>query len=103
VPLLLSEGGATSDIANREGWGAVVPPGNAKLIAAAIDLLLAERSQARCRAVLTEARDDWRWSVVAQPLVEALPEISRDTRRSLVPASLRAVAVLAGRSPESGP
>ena len=103
VPLLLSEGGAASDIANREGWGAVVPPGNAKLIAAALDVLLTERSQERCRAVLTKARDDWRWSVVAQPLVEALPEISSDTRRSLVPASLRAAAVLAGRSPESGP
>jgi glycosyltransferase involved in cell wall biosynthesis len=103
VPLLLSEGGAASDIANREGWGAVVPPGNAKLIAAALDLLLAERSQERCRTVLTEARDNWRWSVVAQPLVEALPKISRDTRRSLVPASLQAAAVLVGRSPESAP
>lgn len=103
VPLLLSEGGAASDIANSEGWGAVVPPGNAKLAAAALDLLLAERSQERCRAVLTEARDDWRWSAVAQPLVEALPELSRDTRRGLVPASLRAAAVLAGRSRESVP
>jgi glycosyltransferase involved in cell wall biosynthesis len=101
VPLLLSEGGAASGIANSEGWGAVVPPGNAKLIAAALDLLLAERSQERCRAVLTEARDDWRWSVVAQPLVKALPELARDTRRSLLPATLRAAAVLAGRSPEN--
>jgi glycosyltransferase involved in cell wall biosynthesis len=101
VPLLLSEGGAASDIANREGWGAVVPPGNAKLIAAALDLLLAERSQERCRAVLTKARSTWRWSVVAQPLVEALPELARDTRRSLVPATLRAATILAGRSPES--
>jgi hypothetical protein len=103
VPLLLSEGGAASDIANSEGWGAVVPPGDAKLAAAALDLLLADRSQERCRSVLTEARDDWRWSVVAKPLVEALPELGRDTRRSLVPAALRAVAILAGRSPENVP
>ncbi len=103
VPLLLSEGGVASDIANSQGWGAVVPPGNAKLAAAALDLLLADRSQERCRAVLTEARDDWRWSVVAQPLVETLPELGKDSRRSLVPASLRAAAVLAGRTPESVP
>jgi len=101
VPLLLTEGGAVSDIANSKGWGAVVPPGNAKLAAAALDLLLANRSQERCRAVLTEARDDWRWSVVTQPFLETLPELGRDTRRSLVPATLRAAAVLAGRSPES--
>jgi len=103
VPTLLSEGGATSDIANSQGWGAVVPPGDAKLAAAALDLLLADRSQERCRAALTEGRDDWRWSVVAQRLVDALPELCRDSRKSLVPASLRAAAVLAGRSPESVP
>ncbi len=101
VPLLLTEGGAVSDIANSKGWGAVVPPANAKLIAAALDVLLGGRSQERCRAVLAGARGDWRWSVVAQPLVEALPELSTSTRRSLVPAALRAATVLAGRSPES--
>ena len=103
VPLLQSEGGAASDIATSEGWGAVVPPGNPKLAAAALDLLLADRSQERCRAVLTEARDDWRWSVVAQPLVDTLPELGQDSRRSLLPASLRAAAVLAGRSPKVVP
>ncbi len=103
VPLLLSEGGVASDTATSEGWGAVVPPGNAKLAAAALDLLLGERSQKRCRSVLTEARDDWRWSVVAKPLVEILPELNKDSRGSLVPASLRAAAVLAGRSPERLP
>jgi len=101
VPLLLSEGGAASEIANSQGWGAVVPPGNAKLAAAALDLLLGDRSQDRCRTMLAKARGDWRWSVVAKPLVEALPNLTRGTRRSLVPATLRAAAVLAGRSPES--
>ena len=101
VPILLSEGGAVSDIASSEGWGAVVPPGNAKLAAAALDLLLADRSQERCRAALTRARGDWRWSVVAEPLVEILPELGRDTRKSLVASALRAATVLAGRSPES--
>ena len=103
VPLLLTEGGAISDFANSKGWGAVVPPGNAKLAAAALDLLLADRSQERCRAVLSEARDRWRWSVVVRPLVEALSGLGTETRRSLAPAVLRAAAVLAGRSPEPAP
>jgi len=103
VPLLLSEGGAVSDIANSEQWGAVVPPGNAKLAAAALDLLLAERTQNRCRVALAKARDDWRWSVVAQPLVEVLPALGKVSRRNLVAASLRAAAALAGRMPERVP
>jgi len=103
VPLLLSEGGAIARIANAEGWGAVVPPGDAKLAAAALDLLLGERSQARYRAQLAAARDNWRWSVIAQPLVEILPRLSRTGRRSLLPAALRAASVLAGRTPEHSP
>ena len=103
VPTLLSEGGAVSDIANSEGWGAVVAPSDAKLVAAAIDLLLGDRSQERCRTVLSEVRDRWRWSVVAQPLLEILPRLGTQTRRSLAPAILRAAVILAGRSGESLP
>jgi len=101
VPVLLSEGGAAARTANAEGWGAVVPPGDAKLAAAALDLLLGDRSQDRCRGVLASARDRWRWSMVAQPLVEALPELSTTGRRRLVPAALRAASVLAGRTREN--
>jgi glycosyltransferase involved in cell wall biosynthesis len=97
VPLLLSEGGAVARIANSQGWGAVVPPGDAKLVAAALDVLLGRRSQERCRAALAAARDSWRWSAIANPLVEALPEISTVGRRGLIPAVLHAAAVLAGR------
>jgi hypothetical protein len=103
VPLLLSEGGAIARIAARSDWGAAVPPGDAKLTAAALDLLLAKRSQERCRIALTASRDAWRWSTVAQPLVEALPKLSPSGRRSLVPAALRAASVLAGRAPEGVP
>jgi glycosyltransferase involved in cell wall biosynthesis len=101
VPLLLSEGGAAARIANSEGWGAVVPPGDAKLAAVALDLLLGDRSQDRCRTLLTAARDTWRWSAVGQALVDALPGLSKTGRRSLVPAVLRAASILAGRTPES--
>ena len=37
-----------SRIAGSGGWGAVVPPGDPTLAAAAIDLLLGARSQERC-------------------------------------------------------
>jgi hypothetical protein len=103
VPLLLSEGGAVSRIANSKGWGAVVTPGDVKLTAAALDLLLGDRSQERCRASLAKDRDEWRWSVVARPLVETLSELPRGARGSLAPAAVRAAAVLVGRSPERLP
>jgi glycosyltransferase involved in cell wall biosynthesis len=95
VPLLLSEGGVVAEIAHREGWGGVVPPGNIDLTAAAMDLLLTERTQSRCRRALADQRNDWRWSVVARPLVEALPVLPATRRRGLVPAALRAAAILA--------
>jgi glycosyltransferase involved in cell wall biosynthesis len=99
VPLLLSEGGAASRIAHSSGWGAVVPPGDARLTAAAIDLLLSDRSQKRCRSALTTAREQWRWSAVAKPLLEILPELAAKDRRALVLSAIRAAAVLASRPP----
>jgi glycosyltransferase involved in cell wall biosynthesis len=103
VPLLLSEGGAAARIAHSGGWGAVVPPGDPRMTAAAIDLLLNDRSQKRCRSALTNARERWRWSAVAKPLVEILPELPAEDRRALVPAVCLAAGVLAGRSPGDTP
>ena len=100
VPLLLSEGGEVAEIAHQGGWGAVVPPGNVDLTSAAMDLLLGERSQSRCRASLSVQRDGWRWSVVAQPLVEALPRLPATLRSGLAPAAFRAASVLARPSKE---
>lgn len=96
VPLLLCEGGAASQIANASGWGAVVPPGDAKLTAAALDLLLSDRSQQRCRQALIEARDEWRWSTVARPLVDSLDSLQPTRRLSLISAFVNSAAVLAG-------
>ncbi len=100
VPLLLSEGGAVSRIAASRGWGAVVPPGDAKLTAAALDLLLGDRAQQRCHNALAADRQAWRWPEVARPLLEALPKLSTRTRDGLAPAAARAVRILAGRRPE---
>ena len=95
VPLLLSEGGALAAVAHQGGWGAVVPPGDVDLASAAMDLLLGERSQRRCRASLEEQRDSWRWSVVVEPLVEALPRLPASPRSRLGPAAVRAASMLA--------
>jgi hypothetical protein len=65
-----------------------------------MDLLLGQRSQNRCRASLDDQRDGWRWSVVAQPLVEALPRLPATPRSGLAPAAFRAAAVLARPSKE---
>jgi glycosyltransferase involved in cell wall biosynthesis len=99
VPLLLSEGGAAARIAHSGGWGAVVPTRDARLTAAAIDLLLSDRSQKRCRSALTNARERWRWSTVAMPLLEILRELPAEDRRALLPATVRAATILAGRPP----
>jgi glycosyltransferase involved in cell wall biosynthesis len=101
VPVLLSEGGVVSRIASSGGWGAVVPPGDPKLAAAAIDLLLGARSQERCRAALANDRDAWRWSTITQPHVDLLPSLPATARKPMMPAAFRAATVLAGRTPES--
>ena len=100
VPVLLTEGGTVAQVAQAEGWGAVVPPGHVEATAAAIELLLGKRTQSRCRSTLESQRDGWRWSVVARPLVEALPHLPLAPRRSLAPAALKAASVLAGAASE---
>lgn len=96
VPLLLSEGGEVSRLARQHGWGGVVPPGDAAAAAAAIELLLSDREQARCRLNLARSRPDWTWEQVAQPLLDVLPELPRVRRGSLVAAGLRSGLALAG-------
>jgi hypothetical protein len=94
VPLLLSEGGEVSRLAHQHGWGGVVPPGDAAAAAVAIERLLSDGEQARCRAAIAHARPSWTWSRVAEPLLAALPELPRVARRSLLPAALRAAFAL---------
>ena len=94
VPLLLSEGGAVASRALTEGWGGVVPPGDIDLTASAMRLLLNPREQDRCRRALAESRSNWRWSTIAQPLVEILPTLPRAARSSLFAAAASAAASL---------
>jgi glycosyltransferase involved in cell wall biosynthesis len=90
VPLLLTDGGAISELARARGWGAVVPPHDPRATAAAIELLLGDRTRSRCREAMDRDRDVWRWSRVAQPLVELLPVLPRAPRGGLLAAALRA-------------
>ncbi len=96
VPVLVSEGGAVAELARERGWGAVVPVHRPKAVAAAMELMLTEREQLRCREALAADRAEWRWSRVAEPLVEALPGLPVAGRRGLAFAGVRAAAVLAG-------
>jgi hypothetical protein len=97
VPVLLSEGGAVSRIARSGGWGGAVPAEDVDLVAATLDLLLGEREQLRCREALRASREDWRWSVVTRPLVDALPELPMTRRRGLAVAAARSLVELARR------
>jgi glycosyltransferase involved in cell wall biosynthesis len=94
VPLLLTEGGEVARIARQHGWGYVVPPEDAEAAAAAIERLLTEPEQARCRLQLSRARAQWTWREVVEPLLKVLPELPRVRRASLVGASARALKAL---------
>ena len=97
VPLLLSEGGEVAELVRAGGWGAVTRPGDVASTAAALDLLLSERHQMRCRQALEEAREHWRWSRLIQPLIELLPELPACRRDTLIPAALRSLFLLSRR------
>jgi hypothetical protein len=94
VPLLLSEGGEVSRLARQHGWGGVVRPGDAAVVAAAIERLLTGEEQARCRLALERSRPSWTWSRVTEPLIAAIPELPRVARRALLPAAIRAALAL---------
>jgi hypothetical protein len=72
----------------------VVPAGNVEATAAAIELMLNERTQLRTRAVLADDRDSWRWPTVAEPLLRTLSDLPAVRRSSLISAAARAAQTL---------
>jgi len=96
VPLLLSEGGEISDLAHHHGWGGVVRPGDVNGTAAALELLLTEREQLRCRDNLKRARPFWSWNQLLEPLVDVLPTLRQCPPAPLAPAVIRSTLTLAG-------
>jgi len=96
VPLLLTEGGEVAGIARSGGWGAVVPPEEPGSVAAALDLLLSERHQLRCREALEHARPHWVWERLAESLVGLLPGLPLARRGHVSIAALRTLKLLFG-------
>jgi len=96
TPMLLSAGGEVARLADALGWGEVVEPGNPAAVGDALKRLLEPEEQARRQAAILEHRDHWRWSRVAQPLVDALPNLANVSRGALAPSLIRAAATLVG-------
>ncbi len=90
VPLLVTEGGEVARLVRSRGWGGVVPAGDVAATSAALELLLVERAQLRCRAALAADRGRWTWHRVTQPLVRTLPTLPAVRRGSLASAAVRA-------------
>lgn len=101
VPLVVSEGGEVAERVRAAGWGGVVPVGEPRAAAAALEVLLGEREQRRCRERIAATRGEWRWSRVTEPLVAALPGLPQTPRGALAPALLGAALRLAGLAREA--
>ena len=96
VPLLLSEGGELAELARAGGWGAATRPGDVPSTAAALELLLSERHQQRCRQSMEDARVHWRWSRLMESLLQILPKLPSCRRDALIPAGCRSLMALSG-------
>jgi glycosyltransferase involved in cell wall biosynthesis len=94
VPLLVSEGGAVARLTRENQWGGVVPTRSPEAAAAALETLITEQEQLRCRRALAATRERWRWSRVAEPLITALPKLPVIRRRPLPAPALAALAIL---------
>lgn len=92
TPMLLSAGGEVARLADALGWGEVVEPGSPVAVSDALARLLEPAENARRRAAIMEHREHWRWSRVAEPLLEALPTLGGARRGAIVPSLLRSGA-----------
>jgi glycosyltransferase involved in cell wall biosynthesis len=104
VPLLVSQGGEVAELVASNHWGGVVPTRDPEMAAAALEALLTEREQLRCRRAIAHTRDRWRWSEITTPLVQALPRLPACKRKPLLQPALHAAALLSrlrepGRDP----
>ena len=101
LPIVCTGGDELAERVERDGLGAVVPAGDERAAAQALERVL-ERGRADFEAGLERVARDYAWPVVAQPLVEMLraeppPAPPRRARR---PAQLtRELAYRAGRAP----
>jgi hypothetical protein len=97
--MLLSAGGEVARLADALGWGEVVEPGSPVAVSDALARLLEPAEQTRRRAAIMEHREHWRWSRVADPLIQALPTLAAVQRGSITPAVVKSAAALVGVGP----
>jgi glycosyltransferase involved in cell wall biosynthesis len=92
APIVTTEGDALGEIVEREGLGAVVPPGDPVALAAALERLLAEpKAMEAARHQVARVRQGFRWSVVLEPLAEFCRNPRTAPDRSVSPAPPAAV------------
>ncbi len=90
VPLLLSEGGEAARLTRTHDWGEVVTPHAPDEAAAALKRLLNADRHEQCRAAMARSAEAWRWSRLAEPLLDWLAAPQRSKRSSCAAATLRA-------------
>ena len=98
LPVVTTRGDALADVVEAAGAGRTVSPGDVEGLAAALGALLGDASALQVAAAASaRLADDYRWSVVAQPLVEfcrnpyRAPDLADvDTRAAIVARARRA-------------
>jgi hypothetical protein len=91
LPIVCSDGDTFARIVRREGLGAVVPPGDAPALAAAIDRLLGDAAaRAAARQALARVGRELQWSRVVAPLVRFLASPAHAADRAVGVARVRA-------------
>jgi len=91
LPIVCTEGDVIADIVARNGLGIVIPPGDAEVLASAIDRVCMDAEfAATCRARIAECRHLFRWSDAVEPL----DRFCRQPRVTHVPAPVKDALML---------
>jgi hypothetical protein len=88
--MLVTEGDSMADLVRQEGLGVVVRPRSVEDVAAGFERLLSDHPfRAGCATEAGRVSADFRWSVVARPLLEfcRAPRRSPDAQRRLAAAN----------------
>ncbi len=77
LPVVLTEGDALADLTERRGSGRTVPAGDADALARAVLAVLEESEASLCRARAADLAQEYRWSLVLEPLTRFVATASR--------------------------
>ena len=91
LPIVCTDGDVFAGLVRRDGLGAVVPPGDAAALAAAIDRLLADApARAAAREALARLGRELQWSRVVAPVARFLAQPRHAADRAVGVARVRA-------------